>query len=558
MDLIARIFAYWKRKGLKQTIRQMILEILRIVGLYVPEQPSIDLPDGERIILSSWIATDRLTNLETETQLAVQAHIFYLDTLDSIIDSLKKVPYPFDCYVSTDTDEKKEQIEECFLKAGLEKPQVELYPNRGRDVAPFLLQMKSHYKDYKYICHIHSKKTSASGYGNHWREYLYRHLFGNKEHINTILNLFEKDEKIALIYPDTYPILKLQEEWSGNRPSVIALLERLGIEAQLSDIIEFPVGNMFWMRSQAVEKILGYDWKMDDFPEEAGQLDLTIGHQIERSWKMAVEAEGYRIQLIYNDRKTPELEPVNRLFLFAHYNADKRIDESDVAYVTELGKSGKVVFVTNSGTLEIEEKDKIKDFTIEILERENHGYDFGAWKAAMQTLGFETLREYEEVVLVNNSCYAPIFPLTGIFEEMKERTCDFWSITEFPYISNGKFIGKKCIKRHLQSYFMVFRKPMLTSDAFKEYWNSVKEYNVMEEVVAHCESEMTDYFEKHGFTSAAYIDESGMACEYMCCHAIPFELPYQMFLLGNPLVKKKAESTIKENEMKLVNGLRNR
>ena len=515
-----------------------------------------DLPYKERILLTSQVEIDELSSLKEDTQIAVQCHIYYMDTVESIIKSLKTIPYRFDCYVTTDSIEKKQKLEEIFVAEGIQKVQVDIYPNQGRDVAPFLLQMKTCYKKYKYICHIHSKKTSTSGYGDFWRDYLYKHLFGSERNIQAIFNLFEKDKTIGLIYPDTYPILMNQEEWGGNRPGCETLMKQLGIEAELSHEIRFPVGNMFWMRSEAVEKVLGYDWKMEEFPEEQGQVNLTLGHQIERIWKLAVEDAGYKVQLVYNDIQKPEKEKAHRLFLFAHFNKDKVIDDSDVAFVKQLSENGEVVFVTNSGTLEENEKIKIKDFIVQLFERENNGYDFGAWKDAIINTGIEKIREYEEVVLVNNSCYSPVFPLTGIFEQMRSHTCDMWSMTEFPYISDGSFIGKNCIKRHLQSYFVVFRKSILETDSFMEYWENVEEYNVMEEVVANCESEMTDFFEKKGYKAEAYIEESGMAREYMGSYAIPFEFPYQMLLLGNPLMKKKAEWTIKCNEKNLVNEIR--
>ena len=65
----------------------------------------------------------------------------------------------------------------------------------------------------------------------------------------------------------------------------------------------------------------------------------------------------------------------------------------------------------------------------------------------------------------------------------------------------------------------------------------------MEEVVAYCESEMTSYFESRGFSKGAYIEESLIMPNYMACYSVPFEHPYAMFLMGNPLLKKKSMNT---------------
>ena len=51
-----------------------------------------------------------LSNLEKNCLVAVQAHIFYLDLLNEIIDKTNNIPVKFDLYITTDTKEKKIQL----------------------------------------------------------------------------------------------------------------------------------------------------------------------------------------------------------------------------------------------------------------------------------------------------------------------------------------------------------------------------------------------------------------------------------------------------------------
>ena len=139
---------------------------------------------------------------------------------------------------------------------------------------------------------------------------------------------------------------------------------------------------------------------------------------------------------------------------------------------------------------------------------------------------------------------------------MEEKQCDMWAMTEFPYLSDGSFIGKNEIKRHLQSYFVVFRDKILQSNSFRKYWDEVGNYNSMPEVVANCESEMTNFFEQRGFTAKPYIEETELLCKSLQSFAIPFEYPYQMLLMGNPLVKKKSDLSIYAEEKNLVKDIR--
>ena len=41
----------------------------------------------------------------------------------------------------------------------INKYEITILENKGRDVIPFLTQIKKVYKNYKYICHIHTKKS---------------------------------------------------------------------------------------------------------------------------------------------------------------------------------------------------------------------------------------------------------------------------------------------------------------------------------------------------------------------------------------------------------------
>jgi lipopolysaccharide biosynthesis protein len=63
--------------------------------------------------------------------------------------------------------------------------------------------MKTKYKEYKYICHIHTKKSKhESMLGEGWRQYIYSNLIGGKKIVSEILFDFEKNEKLGIIFPE--------------------------------------------------------------------------------------------------------------------------------------------------------------------------------------------------------------------------------------------------------------------------------------------------------------------------------------------------------------------
>lgn len=104
-----------------------------------------------------------LSNLMKVCLVAVQAHIFYIDLLIEIINKTNNIPVKFDLYISTDTKRKKKLIQKytnIYSKAN--NVFIKIFENKGRDILPFLIQMGKVIHKYKYLCHLHSKKSLTS------------------------------------------------------------------------------------------------------------------------------------------------------------------------------------------------------------------------------------------------------------------------------------------------------------------------------------------------------------------------------------------------------------
>lgn len=95
-----------------------------------------------------------------------------------------------------------------------------------------------------------------------------------------------------------------------------------------------------------------------------------------------------------------------------------------------------------------------------IVCRNCPGYDFTSWKAALEV--FPSLWEAEELLLTNDSIFAPIGPLGPVHTAMQGVACDFWGM-----------VGSKEFLTHLQSYYLVFRGRALRHPAFAAFWDAV-------------------------------------------------------------------------------------
>jgi len=178
------------------------------------------------------------------------------------------------------------------------------------------------------------------------------------------------------------------------------------------------------------------------------------------------------------------------------------------SYIKGLQEISQKVLVVVNGEISFDSRKKLNELGVDILQRKNKGFNFGAWKDSIKYLGYHELSQYDEVILTNTSCYGPIYPLSEMFEEMESRDCDFWGITKYHELnSNNTLLGgkSKCIQ-YIQSYFLVFNKNVVLSKCFNSWWSHVKYQKDYRNVLRLYETRLTNYFEKNRFKSDTYID----------------------------------------------------
>ena len=236
-----------------------------------------------------------LSNLMNNCLVAIHAHLFYEDIINEIINKTNNMPVKFDLYLTTDKNKKMEFIKNytnIYSKAN--NVIISVLENKGRDILPFLIQIGVVIDKYKYLCHLHSKKTLyVPGLGERWRTYLFNNLLGTSEIISEILSDFENDEKLGLIFPENYH--QIVEHTMYLNPKIKErmnyLLEILFHRYKISNkYVEFPAGDMFWARTKAIYQIFKIDLR-HNVPTEKGSKNLLFA--IERIWLFIVKINGY-------------------------------------------------------------------------------------------------------------------------------------------------------------------------------------------------------------------------------------------------------------------------
>lgn len=180
------------------------------------------------------------------------------------------------------------------------------------------------------------------------------------------------------------------------------------------------------------------------------------------------------------------------LCVLAHFDRDGAVDDYVARYLQALDELGcETVFVSTAKNLDDESIRKIKPFCSKFIIKQNIGYDFASWRTGLEAVG--DLSSYDRLIIANDSVYGPLQDLRKIFAEMDGRDVAFWGITDS--LKYG---------RHLQSYFLVYDRPVLQSRVFAEFWRKLPDYRHKYVVIIQGEVGLSRRLVAAGFNFAAY------------------------------------------------------
>ena len=183
---------------------------------------------------------------------------------------------------------------------------------------------------------------------------------------------------------------------------------------------------------------------------------------------------------------------MKRLLLYVHYNQHNKVDDHVVYQLKQIRHIyDTLIFISNSQILSSDYVELTKAVQIDyFLQRKNEGFDFAGWKDGLMLLGFETVSSYNSVTIMNDTCYGPLWDLLPHYEYYDEQDIDFWGMTSHP----AMLPDRNFIPKHLQSYFIVFKKNLISSPYFVEFWARIRNFTTVQEAIEFGEIYLTTYF----------------------------------------------------------------
>ncbi len=263
-----------------------------------------------RIVPDNYLSPEYTDIISNEPKIAVIAHVFYSDMWEEIYDYIKNIPYKYDLYISTSSDEDADILKEKTASIGSPVDIRVVEENRGRDMSSLFITFKDIgvSDKYDYVCRVHSKKSPQNGFSraDSFKKHLYQNLLGSPEYISNLIGLMNKNSDIGLVFPPLvhigYPTMG--HAWFANYAPTAALCKKLNIEVPLDD--DTPVaafGTMFWFRPAALRPLFEHNWKWTEFNAEPAHVDGGLSHVLERIISYVSKNEGFSVYSVMTPKQ---------------------------------------------------------------------------------------------------------------------------------------------------------------------------------------------------------------------------------------------------------------
>lgn len=190
-----------------------------------------------------------------------------------------------------------------------------------------------------------------------------------------------------------------------------------------------------------------------------------------------------------------------RLGVFVFYDREGIVDDYVLFLLQSLKEATDDLIIVSNCSLSTLEKEKMSFFTQKITIRENVGLDAGAFKTIYDEYQ-NYFKNFDELLLLNDTFYGPFVPFKTICDTMAKRNVDFWGLSaNFDSPDGFGYLPDNMIHSHIQTFFIAFRKNVLNSQAFHNYWKNYVIYKRknFQSVVTKHEIVFTHYLEQAGF-----------------------------------------------------------
>lgn len=296
---LATIFTYCKYHSLPDTIyivhndasipRKHLTDYLHIcnVKILTYQQLESKLNSQSNVDITGKIFDQSVVS---HTEIAIVVYVYYTEYMSEILSHIESLSEHnnVDLYIYLCTENSVKEAKKLFYKCD-SIPNVNLIfnwtVNSGRDIRSFLKFIQSgHHKKYKYICKIHTKKTTYLD--TEWRS---NYLYGLLEYIQAKKHWKALDkDPTKCTSVSKYTINEKMNSSNNNHKCIKKLAQILKLKHKNQQVYTFYAGTMFWVTSLYCDNLQKHITKniIEDFETEPIGNDGTMAHAWERIFSL--------------------------------------------------------------------------------------------------------------------------------------------------------------------------------------------------------------------------------------------------------------------------------
>lgn len=199
-------------------------------------------------------------------------------------------------------------------------------------------------------------------------------------------------------------------------------------------------------------------------------------------------------------------ENPKRIAFYSFSDNDGMLDDYILYQVSDLRKNIDHILFISYGKLTQESRKKIDPYVDEIFVCEKEKFDIEAYRKGIEIVGWDKLAEYDELVMINDACFGPVYPFKEAFDWSASQDLDFWGLTTHGEMPVNAYTAHnyEYIPEYIQTSFLVIRNNLLKSREYKDFWKQLPRIMSHKHAVDCYESVFTKVFKDKGYISQVY------------------------------------------------------
>ncbi|MFN4153105.1 MAG: rhamnan synthesis F family protein [Paracoccaceae bacterium] len=150
----------------------------------------------------------------------------------------------------------------------------------------------------------------------------------------------------------------------------------------------------------------------------------------------------------------------------------KGIAASTIVTLDWLAAHGYAPVVVANSPVSDADRALLLDHAAMVVQRPNFGYDFGGYRDALRLLE-RAAPDPERLIILNDSAWLPMVP--DLLTRMEARDdADILGLLQDEKVIHDNRGGTPSDRRHVESYFYLFNRGALQSEAFKTFWRDYR------------------------------------------------------------------------------------